>query len=70
MGSSPQQDVTRAGASNSVFGSRAGKILAEIELPSNQTGLPFTYEHEGVQYVAMFVGGGPTPAELIALALP
>ncbi|MDB2444192.1 pyrroloquinoline quinone-dependent dehydrogenase [Gammaproteobacteria bacterium] len=49
---------------------QTGEILAEIGLPSNQTGLPFTYEHEGVQYVAMFVGGGATPAELIALALP
>lgn len=47
-----------------------GDIIAELDLPDNQTGLPFTYEHDGVQYVAMFVGGTGKPAELIALALP
>jgi quinoprotein glucose dehydrogenase len=49
---------------------QTGDILAEINLPANQTGLPFTYAHNGKQYVAMFVGGGGEPAELIALALP
>jgi len=49
---------------------QTGDILAEIDLPANQTGLPFTYEHDGKQYVALFVGGGSEPAELIALALP
>ena len=49
---------------------QTGDILAEIDLPANQTGLPFPYEHDGKQYVALFVGGGSEPAELIALALP
>ena len=49
---------------------QTGEILAEINLPANQTGLPFTYAHNGKQYVAMFVGGGGEPAELIAFALP
>ena len=49
---------------------QTGEIVAEIELPNNQSGLPFTYEHEGKQYVAMFVGGGGNPAELVAYALP
>ncbi len=49
---------------------QTGDILAEINLPANQTGLPFTYAHNGKQYVAMFVGGGGEPAELIAFALP
>jgi len=49
---------------------QTGEIIAEIELPSNQTGLPFTYEHDGKQYVAMFVGGGGGAAELVAFALP
>ena len=49
---------------------QTGDILAEIDLPANQTGLPFTYEHDGKQYVALFVGGGSEAAELIALALP
>ncbi len=49
---------------------QTGEILAEVDLPNNQSGLPFTYEHDGKQYIAMFVGGGGQPAELIALALP
>ena len=49
---------------------QSGEILAEIDLPNNQSGLPFTYEHDGKQYIAMFVGGGGRPAELVAFALP
>ena len=47
-----------------------GEIIAELELPDNQTGLPLTYEHDGKQYLAVFVGGGGTPAQLVAYALP
>jgi len=47
-----------------------GDTIAELELPALQTGLPFTYEHDGKQYVALFVGGGGGTAELIAYALP
>lgn len=47
-----------------------GEIVAELDLPDNQTGLPFTYEHEGTQYLALFVGGRGTPAQLVAYALP
>ncbi len=49
---------------------QTGEILAEIELPNTQSGLPFTYEHDGKQYLAMFVSGGGMPAELVAYALP
>ncbi|MDA1371540.1 MAG: pyrroloquinoline quinone-dependent dehydrogenase [Proteobacteria bacterium] len=49
---------------------QTGDIIAEIDLPENQTGHPFTYEHDGKQYVAMFVGGGGSAAELVAYALP
>jgi quinoprotein glucose dehydrogenase len=49
---------------------QTGEILVELELPNLQTGLPFTYEHEGKQYLSMFVGGGGQPAELVAYALP
>jgi len=45
---------------------QTGDIIAKIELPDLQSGLPFTYEHEGKQYLAMFVGGTDAPAELIA----
>ncbi|MDG2421395.1 MAG: PQQ-binding-like beta-propeller repeat protein [Gammaproteobacteria bacterium] len=47
-----------------------GGIIAEIDLPANQGGIPFTYEHAGKQYVAMFVTSGNSAAELIAYALP
>ena len=49
---------------------RPGEILAEIELPNAQSGLPMTYLHEGRQYIVISVGGGGHPAELVALALP
>ena len=47
-----------------------GEIIHELELPDNQTGLPFTYEHDGRQYLSMFIGGGGRPAQLVAYALP
>jgi quinoprotein glucose dehydrogenase len=47
-----------------------GDILAEIDLPANQTGLPFTYEHDGKQYIGVFVGGGGKAGELVTFALP
>lgn len=48
-----------------------GEILHAMNLPNNQTGLPFTYEHGGKQYLALFVGGaGGVPAELVVYALP
>ncbi|MEQ8952709.1 MAG: PQQ-binding-like beta-propeller repeat protein [Gammaproteobacteria bacterium] len=47
-----------------------GEIVHEMDLPDNQTGLPFTYEHDGKQYVAMFVGGTGQPARLVAYSLP
>ncbi|MEX2130629.1 MAG: hypothetical protein WD772_04015, partial [Pseudohongiellaceae bacterium] len=49
---------------------QTGEIIAEIELPANQTGQPFTYAHNGKQYIAMFVGGSGSVAELVVLALP
>ena len=47
-----------------------GEIVAEIELPNAQIGLPMSYVHEGKQYVVVAVGGGGQPAEIVALALP
>jgi quinoprotein glucose dehydrogenase len=52
------------------YDKQTGEIVAEIELPNNQTGQPMTYEHDGVQYIAMFVSGGGGATELVALALP
>ena len=53
-----------------VIDKQTGEVITVIELPDNQTGLPFTYEHDGKQYVAMFVGGRSSPAQLVAYALP
>jgi len=47
-----------------------GEILAEIELPSHQTGVPMTYMHDGRQFIVVAVGGRGSPGELVALALP
>lgn len=49
---------------------KTGEIIARIELPNTQTGQPFTYEHDGKQYIAMFVSGGGKPTELVAYTLP
>ena len=47
-----------------------GEIVAEIELPSHQTGVPMTYMHDGRQYIVAAVAGRGVPAELVALRLP
>ena len=46
-----------------------GEILAEIEIPGTQTGLPMTYLHEGRQFIVLSVGGRGMAPELVALAL-
>jgi len=33
-----------------------GEILAEIELPANQSGVPMTYSINGKQYIVLAVG--------------
>ena len=59
-----------AGPTMRAIDKQTGEIVAEIELPDNQVGLPFTYEHNGTQYLAMFVGGGTRGvAELVAYTL-
>ena len=47
-----------------------GEILAEIELPALQTGLPMSYMLDGTQYLVVAVGGRNNPAEFVALRLP
>jgi glucose dehydrogenase len=49
---------------------RTGAIVAEVKLPASQAGQPITYFHKGKQYIAMFVGDGKNPGELVALAIP
>lgn len=48
---------------------KTGEILAEIDLPASQTGLPMTYTQNGKQYIVMAVSGNGS-AEIIALTLP
>jgi glucose dehydrogenase len=49
---------------------QTGEIVAEIEMPGTQTGQPFTYEHDGKQYIVMVVSGRGVASELVAYALP
>ena len=46
-----------------------GEVLAEIELPANQTGLPMTYMHEGRQYIVVAVGARGRAGELVGLVV-
>jgi len=47
-----------------------GEVLAEIPLPGSQIGLPMSYVWHGRQFIALTVGNGEDPAELVALTLP
>ncbi len=47
-----------------------GEILARLELPGAQTGLPMTYLHEGRQFIVVSAGDAERPASLVAFALP
>jgi quinoprotein glucose dehydrogenase len=49
---------------------RPREILAEIELPANETGVPMTYMLDSVQYIVLAVGAKDHPAELVAYRLP
>ena len=44
-----------------------GEIISEFELPAKQTGLPMTYQIDGVQYIVVPVGDTGHPGELVAL---
>ncbi len=49
---------------------QTGDIIAEIELPNTQTGVPMTYEADGKQYIVMAVSGNGRAAEIVAYTLP
>ncbi len=68
-----QAEGTGAAGASPIFraiNKQTGEIVGTLDLPMNQTGLPFTYEHNGKQYLSMFIGSGGQPAELVAFALP
>lgn len=46
-----------------------GEILAEMELPANQSGMPMTYAINGVQFIVVAVGAEGHAGELVALKL-
>jgi len=48
---------------------RTGKVLHEMKLPANITGIPMTYMVDGVQYLVMAIGAPGVPAELIAMTV-
>ena len=61
----------------SVYDKQTGEYLGGIELPSSPNSNLISYEHQGRQYLAVAtgggrfgIGGGGTPPELVALALP
>ncbi len=49
---------------------QTGDIVATIELPGAQTGVPMTYEHNGKQYIVMAVSQRGSASEIVAYALP
>jgi quinoprotein glucose dehydrogenase len=48
---------------------RTGRVLHEMKLPANVTGVPMTYMLDGVQYLVMAIGAPGVPAELIAMTV-
>jgi quinoprotein glucose dehydrogenase len=52
------------------FDKKTGELIAELRLPSNQSGLPMTYMLNGKQYIVVAVSTIGQPAELVALTLP
>ena len=50
---------------------KTGEVIAELELPANQSGLPMTYMLDGKQYIVVAVSTQENhPGELVALTLP
>ncbi len=60
---------TGGGNTFRAFDKATGEILAEVELPAKQTGLPMTYAIDGVQYIVVPIGDTGFPGELVALRL-
>ncbi|SVB59815.1 uncharacterized protein METZ01_LOCUS212669, partial [marine metagenome] len=52
------------------YNKTSGEVVASIDLPGPQSGLPMTYMHNGKQYIVMTIMSRDLPAEFVALALP
>ena len=53
-----------------VYDKTSGELLRAIELPSSVRALPMTYLHDGKQYLAVGIGSGRDPDEIVALSIP
>ncbi len=58
------------GAMLRAYDKLTGRNVAEVWMPSGQTGSPMTYMVDGRQYIVIAVGGGNHVGEYIAFALP
>ena len=47
-----------------------GKEVGQILMPAPQSGSPMTYMLDGVQYLAVAIGGGNYSSELLVFRLP
>ncbi len=52
------------------FDKATGELIHEIDLPAAAGGTPMTYMIDGRQIIIVAVGGGKSPSEFIAYALP
>ncbi len=51
------------------YDKQSGAVIAEFELPANQSGLPMTYMVDGTQYIVVAVSARDHSSELVALAV-
>ena len=51
------------------YDKKNGVLIAEIELPANQCGMPMTYSINGKQYIVVAVGAPGHAGELVALSI-
>ena len=73
-GSTPRGNASEINTFNSdpallVFDLEDGEQIAKIPLPSNAAGSPMTYMMNGMQYIAIPIGGASQVAELVAVGL-
>ena len=60
----------RRGAMLCAYDKATGEQKGEVYMPAGQTGAPMTYMLNGRQHIAIAVGGGNYPAELIVFRVP
>ena len=58
------------GAYLRAYDKMTGADVAQVVMPTQASGSPMTYMHEGQQYIVLAISGGGFPGELIAYRLP